>query len=137
MDYIQACEEIGVKLNEPFVIDNEIGEQTYKFGNNCLLVGCRNKSGDLKWAYAYDQLDYVLACKDSIVKGLGSLKKEKGRPKGANPFSKRKKTADDYKNTTIRWKKQEYQEMISKCLSIHGAEYSSFTDYVKSLIKKD
>lgn len=143
MNYMEVCQEMGLKLNQPFIVDNEIGEQLYKFGSNCLLTGYKDQQGNLKWAYAYNQLDYVLKCKDSIVKDSSLIANwispkvsNKGRHKGEQPFKARKK-APNYKIVTIRFREEEYKSLYDEILKQHGEDYASLTDYIKSLIKKD
>lgn len=60
----------------------------------------------------------------------------RGRKKGTQKFEKRKQ-AQSYKNVSIRFKEDEYKELYSKILEKHKDEYSSLSDYIKSVINKD
>lgn len=60
----------------------------------------------------------------------------RGRKKGTQKFEKRKQ-APNYKIVTIRFKEDEYKELYSKILEKHKDEYSSLSDYIKTIINKD
>lgn len=60
----------------------------------------------------------------------------RGRKKGKQVFEKRKQ-APSYKNVSIRFKEDEYIELYDKILKKHKDEYSSLSNYIKSIINKD
>lgn len=63
-------------------------------------------------------------------------KKPKGRKQGAQAFKKRKQ-APSYKIVTIRFKEDEYNDLYNKILKKYKNDYSSLSDYIKSVIYKD
>lgn len=130
MNYIQVCNELGLKLNEPFMIETEVGKQTYKFGNNCLLVGYPNKKKtSLNWAYAYDQLEYVIDNKDKIVKVNCKVLSNDETNKKTN------KKPKNYHVVGVRFREELYNKVISE--KIETGLYEDISKYIKELIEND